>query len=66
MVQLTYRIPDAMAVTGIGRSKIYELVGAGEIEAVHVGRRTLIIAASLNDYIERRRVGPQAPLPTAS
>lgn len=54
--RLLHPIPDARAVIGgIGRSKFYELVAAGEIEVVHVGRRTLVPDEALTAYVARLR-----------
>ncbi|HJP68173.1 MAG TPA: helix-turn-helix domain-containing protein [Sphingomicrobium sp.] len=44
---ITVRIKDACRMTGIGRSKLYELIAAGEIEIVKVGAMTLIPVDSL-------------------
>jgi len=41
------RIPTAIQLTGIGRSKLYQLIAAGEIETVKIGASTLITVASL-------------------
>lgn len=35
-------IPRVCERTGLGRSKVYELIAAGEIKTVKVGRRTLV------------------------
>lgn len=50
---LTVRIPMAIQLTGIGRSKLYELIGAGEIETIKIGSMRLIPMASLRALIER-------------
>ncbi|MGE4339999.1 MAG: helix-turn-helix domain-containing protein [Pigmentiphaga sp.] len=52
---LTVRIPTAVRMTGIGRSKLYELIAAGEIEIVKIGSVTLIPVASLQALIARHR-----------
>lgn len=52
---LTVRIPIAIRMTGIGRSKLYELIQAGEIDSVKVGRCTLITVESLKRFVERSR-----------
>jgi excisionase family DNA binding protein len=52
---LTVRIPVAVQLTGIGRSKIYELIASGEIEVVKVGASTLITVASLRRLIQKSR-----------
>lgn len=52
---ITVRVRDACRMTGIGRSKLYELIAAGEIEIVKVGTITLISTAVLERFIERRK-----------
>jgi len=52
---LTVRIPIAMRMTGIGRSKLYQLIKAREIETVKIGSSTLIPVESLRQLIERQR-----------
>ena len=44
---ITVRIPAAMRMTGIGRSKLYELIKAGDVEIVKVGTSTLVKVESL-------------------
>jgi excisionase family DNA binding protein len=44
---LTVTVPDAMKYSGLGRTKIYELIAKAEIESVRVGTRRLIVFASL-------------------
>jgi excisionase family DNA binding protein len=45
-----YSIGDACAVFGCGRTRLYELLSGGRIEAKKLGRKTLISAASLRAY----------------
>jgi hypothetical protein len=52
---MTVRIPTATKLTGIGRSKLYQMIGTGEIETIKVGACALIILASLRRLIEMRR-----------
>ena len=54
---LTVRVREACRLTGIGRSKLYELIAAGEIEIVKVGTITLIPVAVLERFLQQRRVG---------
>jgi excisionase family DNA binding protein len=54
---LAVRIREACRLTGIGRSKLYELIGAGEIEIVKVGTMTLIPIHSLQRFLELRKNG---------
>jgi len=44
---LTVRISTAVQLTGISRSRLYELIQSGELETVKVGRSTLIPYKSL-------------------
>lgn len=44
---LTVRIATAVQLTGISRSRLYELIQTGELETVKVGRSTLIPYRSL-------------------
>jgi hypothetical protein len=41
--------------SGIGHTKAYELIGAGEIETVKIGRRRMVIMASYKRYLVRLR-----------
>jgi len=52
---IAVRIPEAMRLTGIGRSKLYELIASGAVETAKIGTCTLIIFASLKQLIERAR-----------
>ena len=52
---ITVRISEACRLTGIGRSKLYELIQAGEIETIKVGTITLIPMASLITFLEACR-----------
>lgn len=53
--RLTVRIREACRMTGIGRTKIYELIQDGEIETIKVGTMTLIPVAGLERFIEAHR-----------
>jgi excisionase family DNA binding protein len=44
---LTVRISTAVQLTGISRSRLYELIQSGDLETVKVGRSTLIPYQSL-------------------
>lgn len=44
---LTVRISTAVRITGLSRSRIYELIQSGDIDTVKVGRATLVQYASL-------------------
>jgi len=48
---LSVRIPDACRMTGIGRSKLYELIKDGRIRTIKVGAITLIPVCALADFL---------------
>jgi len=52
---ITVRIPRAMGMLGIGRSKLYELIKAREIETIKCGRSTLVVVTSLKAFVYRQR-----------
>ena len=54
---LAVRNREAFRLTDIGRSKLYQLIGAGEIEIVKVGTITLIPIHSLQCFLEVRMNG---------
>jgi excisionase family DNA binding protein len=45
--RLTCTIDEACEVTGLGRTKLYELIGAGRIVTTTIGRRRLVVVRSL-------------------
>lgn len=44
---ITVTIPMAINYSGLGRTKLYEMIARKEIESVRVGARRLIVFASL-------------------
>jgi excisionase family DNA binding protein len=65
--RLAYGIEGAADALDLSRSRIYELIAAGEIVACKVGKRTIIPATELAAFLERHRVarlpgvGPALP-----
>ena len=43
----TCTIAEACRATGLGRSKLYELIGAGHLDTARIGRRRLVRVSSL-------------------
>jgi hypothetical protein len=52
--RISCTIPEALAATGLGRSKLYEQIGAGRVQVSKVGGRTLVLV----DSLERLIAGP--------
>lgn len=44
---LTVRVATAVRITGLSRSRIYELIQSGDLDTIKVGRATLIQFESL-------------------
>lgn len=51
---ISVRVPQAIAMTGFSRSRLYELIKAGELEIAKDGNCTLILVASLKAAVVRR------------
>jgi excisionase family DNA binding protein len=49
---ITVTVATALAITGIGRTKFYELVRVGRVKTVAIGRRTLVVYADLEKLVE--------------
>jgi hypothetical protein len=43
------------AMSGIGRTKVYEMLGDGLLDSITIGKRRLIVLDSYRRLIERRR-----------
>ena len=50
--RLGLSIAESCRVSGIGRTKIYEAIGAGELIAKKVGSRTIILTRHLAAYLD--------------
>jgi hypothetical protein len=61
--RISCTIPEACAATGLGRTKMYEEIGAGRIHVRKFGTRTLIVVASLVALIDP---GPTAAATTSA
>jgi hypothetical protein len=53
--RITATIEDFTKLSGISRSRVYELLKAGELESVHIMGRHLIIVQSYHDYLLKLR-----------
>jgi excisionase family DNA binding protein len=55
MEPLCVSIHDTACALGVGRTKIYELINAGRLETVKIGRRTLVRTASIRAVVGEGR-----------
>lgn len=52
MEPITVTVNGAKKATGLGHTKIYELINEGRLEVVKIGRRTLVKTASIRALLE--------------
>lgn len=48
-------IPQAARKLGIGRSLTYELIAAGRLEVIHIGRAARVPLEAVYDFVEQQR-----------
>jgi excisionase family DNA binding protein len=51
--RLLLTVPEAAARLSLGRSKVYELLTRGELQAVRIGRAVRIPVAELEHFVAR-------------
>jgi excisionase family DNA binding protein len=47
---LLHQVPEACRMLGIGRSTLYELMSAGRLKSVTIGRRRLVPASEIERF----------------
>lgn len=47
-------------MTGLSKSKIYQLIASGDIDAAKVGRATVVFVDSLRSFLRSRRKQPRS------
>lgn len=52
---IAVRVPDAVRLTGLSRSRLYELMRSGEIEFFKVRGSTLLPYEGLRAFLDRQR-----------
>ena len=50
-MQHALSIEETMSATGIGRTKLYELINTGELKAKKIGKRTIVLKADLEEFL---------------
>jgi hypothetical protein len=53
-------IPNAQRMTGIGRTRLYDLMGSGAIDSIKVGKRRLVLVASIHRFVEAQKIASPA------
>ena len=53
MKELLVPVNEAAQAINTGRTKIYELIAAGELDLVKIGKKSLITVASVEAFVSR-------------
>lgn len=59
--RIVLTIEEAAECLGIGRTLMYALVMADEVESVHIGRLRRVPVDALDGYVARLRAGRREP-----
>ena len=59
--RLSCTIEEACEATGIGRTKLYEEIGAGRVETMNIGKRRLVLVRSLVKLIDPAAASAAGP-----
>ena len=51
---VTVTVPVAIQLSGLGRTKLYELLGRKQVDSITVGTRRLVNYASLKAFLSTR------------
>lgn len=52
--RLSYSVDEAARATGLGRSNFYKILARGDIESFTVGKRRMVSARALRQFIEQK------------
>lgn len=52
MEPISVTVRDACSLIGVGRTKLYELIGNGQIEAIRIGGRRLVKVSSIRALVD--------------
>lgn len=52
--RLSYTTDEACAVTGLNRNALYRAMAAGQLNTFKVGKRRMVSARALREFIEAR------------
>lgn len=52
MTPLSLSIEETRMATGLGRTKIYQLINSGELKARKIGKRTFVLKDDLETFLQ--------------
>lgn len=50
-MQISLSINEAQSATGLGRTKLYQLINSGQLKARKIGKRTVILKDDLDSFM---------------
>ena len=50
-----YPVPETAKLLGCGKTMVYDLIRQNKLQLVHIGRRSLVTAESLQKFLESLR-----------
>ncbi|MER6252326.1 helix-turn-helix domain-containing protein [Streptomyces sp. NPDC001584] len=53
--KLNLSVAEAVEASGIGRTTLFALIKAGELQSVKIGHRRYVPVSALRDYLDRLR-----------
>jgi excisionase family DNA binding protein len=53
--RLLFRVPEVAVFLNVSRSKVYELLGSGDLPSVKIDRTRLVRGSDLQQYVESLR-----------
>ena len=51
MQQVLYRVNEAAAALGLGRTKVYELIGRGSIRSVRIDNAVRVPTSAIEEFV---------------
>lgn len=60
-MQLSLNIEEARALTGIGRTKLYQAINSGKLKARKFGKRTIVLKDDLDAFLASLEAYPVNP-----
>ena len=58
--KIAISIPEAVQISGLSRSYLYEKLSSGEVESRRAGKRRLVLLSSLKNFINNLPSRPAA------
>jgi excisionase family DNA binding protein len=59
-MQLSLSIDETLAATGLGRTKLYQLINSGDLKARKIGKRTIVLKDDLDAFLDSLEAYPSS------